>query len=248
MRLERYLVESDVTFEQYCMALDVSFGMDEGIFSDIKDKAVQVLSRTFGAIKDEMLSISQEIGVGIGDMLDALKSRDAFAIIKSLGFNIKILLKSASQALGLVNHGLLEVFKEIHDTKLVQKIHDGALKVDEVLNKYPILKKVSGPIIAGLLLYIWLNMSFTGKFDSDFDMGDIFDALKGRFDITDIISNPAGMMRLFLLLTGPVLSFPWLAATPLNLLTAILYSATKKSNHPVAVKLKSNLSKHMVRL
>lgn len=248
MRLENYINVSEITYDQYCQALDITFLNNEGVISDFKDKTLTILTKSFGTIRNELLSISQEIGVGIGDVVDALKTKDAYSIMSSVGFNIKVLFRSLVSGLSLIDKGLLEVFKEIHNSKLVQKIHSGVVKVDDVMDRYPILKRVSGPIIAGLLFYIWLNSSFTGKVSSDFDISDVLDAMKGQYNITDIISTPQGLMRLFLTLTGSVISVSWISSSLVNVLIAVMYTATSKSNHPVTVKLKNNISKHMEKL
>lgn len=248
MRLEQYLIETNVTYEQYCSFLDSVQLTNEGIISDLKDKAYDLLSKSFSVVKDELLYISQEIGVGVQDILDALKSKDAYTIISSVGFNLKILFTSLVAATGVLNKGILQLFKELHNSKIVQKIHSGAMTVDEVLDRYPLLKKCTGPVIAGLLFYLWLNMSFTGKFSADFDISDIIGALRGQFTIADIISTPEGMMRLFLMLTGSSISFTWLSSSVMNVMMAVLFTATAKTNHPVAVKVRTKISKNMVRL
>lgn len=248
MRLEQYLTETTITYEQYCGFIDSITVTNEGIISDLKDKAYDLLSKSFSVVKDELLYISQEIGVGINDILDALKSKDAYSIISSIGFNLKVLFRSLVAATSVLNKGILELFRELHKSKIVQKIHSGVMTVDEVLDKYPLLKRCTGPVIAGLLFYLWLNMSFTGKFDADFDISDVINALRGQFTISDIISTPEGLMRLFLLLTGPTISFTWLSSSMMNVMMAVLFTATAKTNHPVTVKVRSKISKHMERL
>ena len=43
------------------------------------------------------------------------------------------------------------------------------MKVDQVIQKYPKIAKVTGIVVAGLLLFMWINMTFIGDLDYDFN-------------------------------------------------------------------------------
>ena len=100
------------------------------------------------------------------------------------------------------------------------------MKVDEVLDRYPKLKMVTGFVVAGLLLYIWLNMTFIGDLDYDFNFTDLTNALGGSFSIADLFVSPEGLMLMTLFGTGAAfgLSIPWLGKTAFNLTLAIVYT------------------------
>ena len=122
----------------------------------------------------------------------------------------------------------------------LDKLKAGTAKIDDLLNRFPILKKITGPVIAGLLFYIWLNMSFTGSFSYDFDMSQILAALVGSYSITDLLATPEGLATLTLLVTGILtagaLSFPWLADSVRNLVLALVYTGAKKAKIPDLAK------------
>ena len=105
------------------------------------------------------------------------------------------------------------------------------MKVDELLDKYPLLKKITGPMVAGLLLLVWLNISFIGDFNYDFDISDMFAAFVGNFNLNDLFVSPEGLAMLSFvatnLLSGGVLSVTWLGATKLNLAMAVVYTVLK---------------------
>ena len=102
------------------------------------------------------------------------------------------------------------------------------MKVDEFLDKYPILKKIGGIAVAGLLLYIWLNMSFIGDLEYDMNIGDMTAALSGTFSIAELFLSPAGLMMITLFATGGLISAPWLGASTLNLVLALIYTGYVK--------------------
>ena len=175
-------IESDkITFELYCLVLDQlmysdvssAFICEAGRFDRIKDfKITSGLARFFRDVKNVFRAIGRDFKLGYAEIINAFKSRDIFNLLKSFGFNIKVMLRSLNSVTGLIRQGLFKVFKEIANTGMFKQLRKGAIKIDVVLDKYPILRKVSGPVIAGLLLYIWLNMTFIGDLDYDFNFSD----------------------------------------------------------------------------
>lgn len=228
MKLEKYLNENTITYEQYCLGVDISFGTNEVSLSDIKDKAVGFVTKLFDVAKEDIKKIKEEFGLGWDEISAAFKDKDMFKFMKGVGFKLKALTKAINLLPNLLREGLLHVFKEIHETGLGRQIKNGTVKMDEVLERYPILKKVTGPVVAGLLLYIWLNMTFIGNLDYDFDFSDMASALKGKFALEDIFGGPEGLMLTTLFSTGTLISAPWLGATSHNLVLALVYTAFKR--------------------
>jgi hypothetical protein len=96
--------------------------------------------------------ISKELNIGISEVIKAFKDRNVFNILKSFGFAFKKILKCVNIFTTLIKQGILGIFDEIVKTKTFQKIKSGAIKVDELLNRYPLLKRLTGIAMAGLLL------------------------------------------------------------------------------------------------
>lgn len=248
-----------VTYRMYCEALDRlarggTFGpayfesavrrsqplYTEGLWDDIKARAKEIpgqLTALFGHIKEWLSQIGKDFGVGVQDIVVAFKQRDVWALLKAVGFNIGILLKAVNQASAALRGGLIRVFEELHKTKVFQKIRDGVMTVDEVLAKYPVLKKIGGIAVAGLLLYIWMSMSFSGSHQYDLDLSDIINALKGHYNLAELFTSPQGLSMLALLGVGLATSGPdkaawgihWLGTTGYNLVLAILYTGLQKA-------------------
>jgi hypothetical protein len=246
MRLEAYLSEdsiiNEVTYERYCQALDLS--MNEGILDSIKDTAVAFVSKAFGQVKGDFEAIIKDFGVSINDILKAFKDKSFYSLMKSLGFNFMLLLKAINTLTGYIHKGLFKVFESIAKTGAFEKLKAGVITVDEIMNQHPILKKVSGLAVAGLLFYMWLNMTFIGHFDYDFDFSDIVAALRGNYSLADLFMSPSGLMLMTLFATGSIISVAWLGQTTYNLLAAIFYTLFKKAkgaDHGILADLKSKV-------
>jgi hypothetical protein len=229
-------VQSDyscVTYEMYCDALDLVMNnqLTEGFFDGIRQMALpRELLRVFQELKFALSSIASEFRMGLPDLVSSFKQRDVFGVLRSFGFNIRLMFRALVSFTTAVRSGLLEVFRELYKTRAIQKLRAGVIKIDELLDKYPILKKVTGIVIAGLLLYIWLNMTFIGDLDYDFNFSDITAALGGTFSLANLFISPEGLMLLSLFGTGAAfgLSIPWLGKTVYNLVLALVYTAYYK--------------------
>jgi len=238
MSLQQYLddIQFDydcITYEIYCESLDLIMNdkLNENFFEYVKTLNLsREFVRVFNDLKFNLIKISKEFKIGIPELVNSFKHKDIYAILKSFKFNISLVFRALAEVTNLVREGLLVVFRELYKTKAIQKVRMGALKVDDLINKYPILKKVTGIVIAGLLLYIWLNMTFIGNFDYDFNFNDTVDALHGSFSLADLFVSPEGLMLITLFGTGSVfgLSIPWLGKSLYNLTAAIIYTVYYK--------------------
>lgn len=231
-----------VTYEMYCGALDLSFNqtltesyfnnyLDENIFGNIRKMNIaRGLVRIFNELRYNIQKVGKDFMMNLNDLISAFKNRNVYDMLKAFGFNFKLVFRAIGAFTNALKGGLLEVFKEMARTKTFQKIRRGAIKIDAVLDKYPILKRLTGIVVAGLLLYIWLNMTFIGDLDYDFNFSDTVAALHGTFSITDIFTSPEGMMLIALFGTGAAfgLSVPWLGKSLYNLTLAIVYTGYAK--------------------
>jgi len=226
-------LEQTLTYEMWCGLLD---SVETGILSEgIKDilakagtAAKDAVMRIFGPIKDEILKLAETLKVGLLDIINALKERSVFGVLRAIGFKIKLLVKAISELGRIFREGLLRVFAEISKNKYVQKIRSGVMKVDDLLDKYPLLKKLAGIAVAGLLLYIWLNMTFIGDLEYDMNISAMVAALGGAYSLADIFASPEGLMMITLFATGGLISAPWLGASTLNLTLALVYTGYSK--------------------
>jgi len=220
----------DTSYETYCEVIDLVFNNDhinEGLFDDIRKMQLsRELVNVFKELKYELSKISKEFNINLSTMVIAFRQKEAYNVLRAFGFNIRLIVKAFFEFTDLIHAGLLAVFREIYKSKDIQRLRSGVMKVDEFLNKYPILKKITGVAVAGILLYIWLNMTFIGNLDYDFNFTSTLEALQGSFNIADLFMSPEGLMLMTLFGSGFVfgLSVPWLGKSLYNLTLAIVYT------------------------
>lgn len=223
---ELALEAPQLSYAEYCTVLS-SFEDGREVAFDFN---LGPLASFFKELKEQITELGKQFGVGIADLVKAFKQKDIFALFKALGFNLKTLWKAVQQFTMLVPKGLIRVFQELEKTGALKALKAGTMKVDEVLQKYPLLKKLAGLAVAGFLLWAWLSMSFVGNPDLDFDVTDIVRALKGSFTLTDLFLSESGFLLISLLATGLFtgIGVAWFGETLYNLLFALAYTGAKK--------------------
>ena len=209
-------------------------------------KSLGKLKALFKDLKQFVLPIADKLNISVTDIVVGLKQKGFYESFKLFGFNIKKMLKELNKATSKFKDVLLKIFEELHKTKAFQKIKKGVMTIDDIINKYPILNKITGIAVAAILFYIWLNMTFIGDLDFDFDFTTMAAALKGNFSLADVFASPDGMFMLSLFLTGGLISAPWLGTTAANILLAIIYTAYKNCRNVESEKL--NKLKSLIKL
>lgn len=222
----------DYTYEQYCSDLDKIAYLDENFVTEDISKITATLSKAFGNVSNIVsLAKNNPSNISVKDITSALKDVNIYSFLKLSKFSIKKMAGYINGALSVIDNTLLKAISALHTKGVFNHLVDGTVTMDQVLKDHPILKKVTGPVVAGIILMIWLNMTFSGKFSSDMDLVKMFKSATGKFSLEEVFATPNGIKMLVLLTTGIVsagaLSFPWLAATGANLALAILYTGFK---------------------
>ena len=194
-----------------------------------------------GAFKEKweaLKGLATKAGVGIKDAVAALKSHNGllYKIFSLVKWNFDRLWETLSEGLAvykLVQEAILDGIQNFPGFKQAAAAGKlGAEELDQWLARHPDLKKVGGFAVGGLLMLIWLNMSFTGDFDYDFNNATLVDAFKGKYDISELFLSEDGQRMLMLLATGALLnlSFPWLKAAGKGgrLAVSLLYTLGKQ--------------------
>lgn len=219
-------MQTSLTYSQYSMLLTCV----------AKNKQVEVAGlfdsfRWLKTIREVIDTVKTATGIGTEQLVKAFRQRKVFAVLKAIRFNFALLLKGLQKALGLVRQGLLKTIHLLVKTNAFQRLRQGALKVDQLLKEHPILNRCVGIALAGLLFWMWLNISFTGDASDDFDMTWIALALKGQFAISDLVATEAGLAYVILFFTGfaskGIVSFPWLGSSLAHVLIAIAWTGFK---------------------
>jgi len=220
--------EKDTEIYEYYKAIQIleAYEFDiisENVFSDLLDKVSGAIKKKIGFIKE----ISKVSGNKLKDLIILFKNSKFFDIFKAIGFNIKklgIMLKKGIDAYNSIQDVLAQ---KIHDLGGVQYIKKNLHKLDEFFNTHPVLKKIGGIAVAGLLLYIWLNMSFTPDLEYSMDFKDLIMALAGNFSLAELFASPSGITMLIYLATGALvgLSMPWPGGTITQVVGGLIFSA-----------------------
>lgn len=169
----------------------------------------------------EIVEIS---GQSLKDVMNMFLDKKIFKFFSLIGWSLKKLyniIKKGFEAYNELQHAIAEW---ISHTKIGHGIAIELEKFDEFLEAHPNIKKISGIAVAGILIFMWLNMTFTGSFSYDFDMSTMIEALEGDFTLTDLFSGPSGIRLLVLFTSGMVLglTFPWPGPTHLLFATALI--------------------------
>lgn len=239
-----------VSYKQYCAVLscisrsnNVTASIEQsGIFDSLMGGASQ-LKELFAKFGTDISELAKEKGIQLKDLAKAFADKGLFNLLKSVKFNLSGLVKALHLASSLIDKGLLKVFHQLQDTGLIAKLRSGAIKLNDLIVKYPILKHVTGIAIAGLLLYMWISMSFTGNVSNDFDLSNVIDALQGNFSLDQLLLSPSGMKDIFLCIVGVTtgISFPYLLGSGVLLLGALAYTVLKKHGGAIATKLEKGV-------
>lgn len=178
-------------------------------------------------IQTELTALSKHLNVSSRDIQVAVLQRDVKAV---LSHGISALADATTSVLSFANNIALSTFEELAKTATIKKLQSGVITVDRFLDKHPVLKKMTGPLVAGALCYQWMNMAFSGDFDDDFDVSSIGSAMAGEYSVHDLLSSPSGLKSMAQLaigvVSGGVASFPWSAK--LNIGFAAVYTGAKK--------------------
>jgi len=229
---------NNITYDEYVDALneiallDENGQLNEGILDSLSGLTGKV-GKFISTAKKTMGELVDSTKLETRDIIKAFKNREIFSVLKKVGFSIKKLLMMLKAGQKALNGGLNKIFKEIHNHKILQKIHSGVMTVDEFINKYPILNKIGGIAVAGILLWIWLNMSFTGaSLDFDIDQSSLLDALAGNYSLADLFTSPTGLKTIAFLAVGlsGISVIAYFPVTAYNLTMSIIYTGLKKSN------------------
>lgn len=212
---KEHLLE-ELTYEQYCSSLSM-------INEDIS------WSGAIGAIKNVIVEISEQFGIGVEALISAFKQKNMFLLLKAVSFNIKVIGKAIVEFLNLWKEGVESVFETLEKNKVFEKLKSGAMKIDEVVGQYPILAKISGIALAGLLLIVWLHKTHLGNPVQDFDLSFITDALKEKLTFQEAFASIDGLESAVMLALHATTGFSvhWFEGTLLNIAVALAFTAFK---------------------
>lgn len=177
-----------------------------------------------------MKELADTIKVGVKEIIELLKNKGVFTFFSRIGFSLKKMFDLVKSGFKYYRDLQGAIAEYMASTKVVQWTTEKLKQLDEFLAKHPNVKRFAGLAVGAMLLYIWLNMSFTGDFDYDFDQSTLIGALLGKFTISSIFAGPEGIKLLTLFVTGTLFSFPWPGPQGALFVGSMLYGLAKTFN------------------
>lgn len=176
---------------------------------------------------DFIKQLANTVKVGVSDIANLLKNKGVFEFFNRIKFSLKRLFDLVKVGFKYYRDLKSAIAEFMASTKVAKWTEDKLNQLDDFLKKHPKLKRITGVAVSAILLYIWLNMSFTGDFDYDFDQSTLINALLGNFTLTSIFAGPEGMKLLTLFVTGTIFSFPWPGPQSALFTISLLYGLAK---------------------
>ena len=175
-----------------------------------------------------LVELKDIVKVKIMDLAKLFLNKVVFKFFAKIKFSMNYLFKLVKTGFKAYKEVIKAIGEYISKTIVGRWTEDKLMALDAFLAKHPKTKRIAGMAVAGILIYIWLNMTFTGNADYDFDMGDMILALGGGFTLSTLFAGPEGMALLTLFATGVIgLSFPWPGPQHFQFIGAILYGSAK---------------------
>tara|TARA_B100001093_G_C26831451_1_gene1016312 strand:+ start:412 stop:1245 length:834 start_codon:yes stop_codon:yes gene_type:complete len=168
------------------------------------------------------------VKVKLTDMVKLFMNKLVFKFFAKIKFSMKYLFGLVKKGFKAYKEVIKAIGEYVASTKVGKWTEEKLKDLDAFLAKHPKTKRMAGFAVAGILIYIWLNMTFTGNADYDFDMADMLLALAGGFTLSTLFAGPDGMALLMLFATGVIgLSFPWPGPQSFQFVGAVLYGSAK---------------------
>jgi len=203
-------------YRDFCYAInnDVLY---ESLSSTIKDKI------------DFVKDLASKLKVDAKALLKGFTNSKVYKFFSSIGWSFSKLYDLLKLGMSSISK-LVDIISEwAAQSKVVEWTTEKLNQLDQYLNKHPTVKKMAGLAVAGILVYIWFNMTFTGEVGYDFGMDDILLALAGKMSLAKIFGGKEGVKILLLFVTGTLgLSFPWPGASSTQFFAAIIQTLFKK--------------------
>jgi hypothetical protein len=210
-------------YEEFCL-----FVRENKLDSDHANLNEIMIPGRLKKIWSFLMELKDIVKVKVVDLVKLFMNKLVFKFFAKIKFSIKYLFSLVKKGFKAYKDVIKAIGEYLSKTKVGRWTEDKLKDLDAFLAKHPKTKRIAGMAVAGILIYIWLNMTFTGNADYDFDMGDMILALGGGFALSTIFAGPEGMALLTLFATGVIgLSFPWPGPQHIQFIGAILYGSAK---------------------
>ena len=213
----------ELQYEEFC-----KFVKENKLDSDVCTLNEFAIPGRLKKIWSFLKELKDIIKVKIMDLAKLFMNKLVFKFFAKIKFSMKYLFDLVKKGFKAYKEVIKAIGDYLSKTKVGRWTEDKLKDLDVFLATHPKTKRIAGMAVAGILIYIWLNMTFTGNADYDFDMGDMILALGGGFTLSTLFAGPEGMALLTLFVTGVIgLSFPWPGPQHFQFIGAIVYGSAK---------------------
>jgi hypothetical protein len=215
-RIKLYTVEEYEYIQFKALMKEV---VDNGMLNEFSIPSF--LSKQYNFVKN----LASQISVSIKDLAKLFMNKTVFNFFSKIKWSFEYIFDLAKKGLGIYRQVLDAISEYVAKTKVGKWTETALIDLDKFLKNHPKIKRIAGVGVAALLIFIWLNMTFTGDFKYDFNLVDVIAALAGKFTLAELFAGKDGMKLLLLFTTGVIgLSFPWPGPTSVKFLTAMVKS------------------------
>jgi hypothetical protein len=152
-------------------------------------------------------------------------NKSVFQFFQKIKWNLDYLFKIIKDGHRAYTQVLSAISEYVAKTKVGRWTEDKLKDLDKWLQNHPKLKRIGGIVVAGLLIYIWFNMTFIGDAKYDFNLTDVYAALSGKFSLANLFAGTSGTQLLLLFATGVIgISFPWPGPASVKFIYAMIKS------------------------
>jgi len=213
----------EMQYDEFCL-----FVKEHGLDSEETILSEFAIPGKLKKIWKFLMELKDIIKVKVVDLVKLFLDKTVFKFFAKIKFSLDWLFKLVKKGFKAYKDVIKAIGEYIANTKVGKWTEEKLKDLDAFLAKHPKTKRIAGMAVAGILIYIWLNMTFTGNADYDFDMTDMILALGGGFTLSSLFAGPEGMALLTLFATGMIgLSFPWPGPQHFQFIGAVVYGSAK---------------------
>lgn len=183
-------------------------------------------------IKQFAQSVSKVLRMDVKDLLKLFVKGPVLKFFKKIKWSFEKIWKLLKTGWKAYQELYKAIDEYMAETRVGKWTNEKLKEMDEWLKNHPKVKRMGGPAIAAIIIYLWFQMSFTGDFEFDFDFSDVLAALSGSYALSEIFTPRFLMAVAAGVFIGA--SFPWPGPQTVHFIGSILYSVGKA----VGVKLK----------
>ena len=189
--------------------------------------------------KHQVHHIAENLGTTKASIITAFQEPKPMNILKACGYSFATLYGAYHMAHKVAEEGALHVIAHLAEHNAAHKVGHAAghklHKVQDAIKKYPVLSKLTGPALAGTMLYGYMMTEPHSL--GDWNMANVKKAFTGEFGIADFLGTPEAVALGVNVATGKALSLTAIAENVSTLALGMVATAIVESENPKLKKI-----------